>query len=156
MLQISVEGAGKRYRREWIFRDLNQQFLQGERWALLGHNGSGKSTLLRILSGHLSPSQGRILFSFDGKEIPEDDRYRYVSIAAPYIELIEELSLLEALRFHARFKAFQKGMNEQEILDILQLPGAKNKEIRHFSSGMKQRLKLLLAFASDTPIPLIG
>ncbi|MCB0704506.1 MAG: ABC transporter ATP-binding protein [Saprospiraceae bacterium] len=152
MIKLKVEGLGKRYRREWIFRNLEMEMTSGQSWALLGHNGSGKSTLMRILCGHLSPSAGTCSLYDNDKQIAEDRVYRYISLGAPYVELIEEFTLQESLVFHARFKPFYPDMDLTAMQDLLQLPGARNKEIRFFSSGMKQRLKLLLAFASDTPI----
>jgi ABC-type multidrug transport system ATPase subunit len=155
MFRIELEGVGKRYRREWIFRDLDLELNTPDTWALLGHNGSGKSTLLRVLSGHLTPSKGTLTYWQDTNRIPDDLRYRQVSLAAPYVDLIEEFTLPEAIRFHQRFKSFRNGLDEQGLSELLQLPGARTKEIRHFSSGMKQRLKLVLAFASDTPLLLL-
>ncbi|MBR9923241.1 MAG: ABC transporter ATP-binding protein [Bacteroidetes bacterium] len=152
MVRIQLEKVGKRYRREWIFRNIDLEMKTGQSWALLGHNGSGKSTLMRVLCGHLTPTKGKCRFFEEEKEVASEKVYQYISLAAPYIELIEEFTLKEAIQFHAKFKPFYEGIDAKEILDILQLPGAKNKEIRFFSSGMKQRLKLLLAFASNTPI----
>lgn len=155
MTQIELTGAGKRYRMDWIFRDLDWTFQSGERTAILGPNGSGKSTLLKVLSGHLTPSKGRVAFLLDGKAIETDLLYRSISYAAPYIELIEEFTLEEALIFHTKLKPLLPGFTADSLYDLLQLPKARHKEIRHFSSGMKQRVKLALAICSDTPILLL-
>lgn len=152
---VELEKAGKRYRLEWIFKDLSCRFQTGERYAILGPNGSGKSTLLKVISGHLSPSKGHIQFSNGQKTLPVEDIFRQVAYAAPYIELIEEFTLAEALHFHAKMKPLLPGLNTDALLDLLQLPRARNKEIRFFSSGMKQRVKLALAICSDTPALLL-
>ena len=155
-MRIELQKVAKRYKQEWIFRKLDYVIDPGQRLGITGHNGSGKSTLLRILSGHLSPSKGKILFQDNnGQLIPSDQVYKHVFIAAPYIALIEELSLLEAIHFHQKFKPFIKELNTATFLDTLNLSKAKNKEIRHFSSGMKQRFKLLLAFATDSQLLLL-
>ncbi len=157
-MTIELHDIGKRYRLEWIFRGINRAFHAGERYALLGPNGSGKSTLLKVMSGHLSPSRGSIVFK-EGqakqKEIAPDVIYKTVSYAAPYIELIEEFTLEEALRFHSGLRPMLPGMTPARMYELLALPRARSKEIRFFSSGMKQRLKLALAACSDTPVLLL-
>lgn len=155
-MEITLENAGKRYRLDWIFRNLHYTFRRGERYALLGPNGSGKSTLLKVLSGQLSLSRGSIAFRApDGNAIQPDYVYQQVSYAGPYIELIEEFTLEEAIRFHAGLKPLLPGLTVGHVFDLLALPRARNKELRYFSSGMKQRVKLALAVCSDTPILLL-
>lgn len=155
-MEIELLDCGKRFRLEWIFRGLSCTLSTGERLALLGPNGSGKSTLMKILSGHLSPSRGTAFFKDpSGQVVPASDMYTRIAYAAPYIELIEELTLEETLRFHARLKPFLPGLNPSAVYELLQLPRSRQKELRFFSSGMKQRVKIALAAASDTPILLL-
>lgn len=154
-MTISLENAGKRFRFDWIFRGLDHRFHSGERCAVLGPNGSGKSTLLKVLSGHLSLSKGQVQFQFEGKKVEPYAVYRHISYAAPYIELIEEFTLEEALKFHAGLKPLLPGFTAARLYELLALPRARAKEIRFFSSGMKQRVKLALAICSDTPVLLL-
>lgn len=155
-MHIHLQDIGKRYRLDWIFRGVNYTFEAGQRYALLGPNGSGKSTLMKVLSGHLTPSKGAVDFYLtSGNPLPPEEVYRYISYAAPYIELIEELTLEEALRFHAGLKPLLPGMTPARVYDLLALPRTRQKEIRFFSSGMKQRVKLALALCSDTPVLLL-
>ncbi len=153
--QIMLEGVGKRFRYEWIFRNISKTFASGNIYALLGSNGSGKSTLMKILSGHLSPSEGKISFYVKDKKQDEDDIYKHISYAAPYVELIEELTLTEMIQFHIRFKPLSNALKVNDLIEILGFEKSKNKEVRYFSSGMKQRLKLALAICSDSPILLL-
>lgn len=154
-MKIQLNNIGKRYRLEWIFKGITEAFQTGERWAILGPNGSGKSTLLKVLSGHLTPSKGEISFEYQGIKVKEEAVYKKISYAAPYIELIEEFTLEESIRFHARLKPLLPGFTPAQIYDLLALPRSRQKEIRFFSSGMKQRLKLALAVCSDTPVLLL-
>jgi ABC-type multidrug transport system ATPase subunit len=155
-MTITLENIGKRYRYEWIFKEINTQFEAGKRYAIIGPNGAGKSTFLKILCGHLSPSKGKITFSAQTKAVEADDIYQHISYAAPYIDLIEEFSLQEAIVFHARFKPFFRGISPEEILQILDFPKhTAEKEVRFLSSGMKQRVKLVLSICSDTPILIL-
>jgi ABC-type multidrug transport system ATPase subunit len=154
-INISLENIGRRFNRDWIFRGIDYNFTSGESYAILGPNGSGKSTLLQILNGSLSPSTGDISFLNSGDKIDIEKVFSYLSLAAPYLELIEEFSLEEVIDFHFKFKPYKEGISKESIIELLSLPGNKNKLIRYFSSGMKQRLKLALAFCSDTPMLML-
>ncbi len=154
-MRIELEQLGKRYRMEWILRGVNLSMEEGKQYAITGPNGSGKSTLLKIISGHLTPSKGKARYFLGDKNLDSAGVYRYLAYAAPYIELIEELTLREALRFHLRFKPMQNDMQAADILELLRFHKAGDKAIRDFSSGMKQRLKLALAICSDTPLLLL-
>ncbi|MCB0640724.1 MAG: ABC transporter ATP-binding protein [Phaeodactylibacter sp.] len=154
-MRIVLEDASKRYRHEWIFKKINYELHSGEAYAVLGYNGSGKSTFLRILSGHLSCSRGQITFFKGDAPVPISEVYRLVSFAGPYIELIEEMTLREILDFQRRFKPFLEDWTLEQLAVLLQLPTALHKEVGHFSSGMKQRLRLGLAILADSPILLL-
>ncbi len=151
MTTISLSQAGKRFNKDWIFKDLTFQFEQGQHYALIGNNGSGKSTLLQVIAGYATLSKGSIAWDpFDTHTI-----FQQISIAAPYLELIEELTTLEQFEFHAKFKSLNKQLSYPQIIELIGLKNAMDKQIRYFSSGMKQRLKLALAIFSDTPILLL-
>ncbi|MES2376374.1 MAG: ABC transporter ATP-binding protein [Bacteroidota bacterium] len=154
-MKISLQNIGRRFNRDWIFRGVDYTFTAGESYAILGSNGSGKSTLLAVLNGSLSPSAGTIKYFFEDKEVEVEQIFQHLSLAAPYLELIEEFSLEEMIDFHFKFKSYKPGIDKAAIIDLLSLPGSSNKLIRYFSSGMKQRLKLALAFCADTPILML-
>lgn len=154
-MEITLEDIGRRFNRDWVFQHLNYHFTAGLRYAILGPNGSGKSTLLQVVSSALTPSAGRIVYRSQGKVIDADHIYQYVSIAAPYLELIEEFTLAEQIRFHFMHKRFLGGLDERLLIERLGLAHAQDKQIRYFSSGMKQRVKLGLACYADVPIVLL-
>ena len=150
-MQISLHQAGKKFNKEWIFRNLDYTFKKGNHYALIGNNGSGKSTLLQIISGYATLSKGQVHW---GTETAETI-FTQLTIAAPYLELIEEFTALEQLAFHITFKPFIADISFEFILEKVGLINAANKQIRYFSSGMKQRLKLAIAIFSDAPILLL-
>jgi len=155
-LNITLQNLGRRYNREWIFRHLDCAFLLGKKYAVLGPNGSGKSTLLKVLSGSLALSEGEISYeNKDAQAVLPEDVFQQLTIAAPYMELIEEFTLRELILFHFKFKPFLPGFNLEEVVQILQLERAVDKEIRFFSSGMKQRVKLALACCSSSSVILL-
>ncbi|TSJ42958.1 ATP-binding cassette domain-containing protein [Mucilaginibacter corticis] len=154
-MQITLENIGRRFNRDWIFRGIDYTFKFGETYAILGSNGSGKSTLLAVLNGSLSSSSGTLTYSIDDKPVHVEQVFQYLSLAAPYLEVIEDFTLSEMIDFHFKFKTYKPGIDKAALIELLNLPGNQNKLIRYFSSGMKQRLKLALAFCADTPILML-
>ena len=154
-MKISAQGIGKKFIQEWIFRGLNAEFDIQAPTAITGPNGSGKSTLLQILSGQNLPTEGQISYSVNDKLIPAEEVYKNLSIAAPYLELIEEFTLDELLNFHFKFKPLTKGLSVVEFKALTFLQDQGRKEIKKFSSGMKQRLKLGLCFFTQAEICLL-
>jgi ABC-type multidrug transport system ATPase subunit len=152
-VRLVLNNVGKRYNREWIFRRFNYQFQSGKTYAITGANGSGKSTFLQVIAGSLTHNEGTIEFKNEQRITNNEQHYLYVSIAAPYLELIEEMTATEMLHFHSSFK--QLSLPITEILQTISLQNAAHKQIRYYSSGMKQRLKLAQAFFSNTPILLL-
>jgi ABC-type multidrug transport system ATPase subunit len=169
-MKITLTNVGKRFNRDWIFRHINYEFTNGHSYAIIGPNGSGKSTLFQVIAGAMAESEGKVSFQFsvdgsqstvlrhrssDEQSLPSENFYRHISIAAPYMELIEEMSLAEFLQFHQIFKPFISGINVQKIIAEIGLEKSAHKHIRYFSSGMKQRVKLAQAIFSDTPVLLL-
>jgi len=142
-MKIVTENLGKRFNREWVFRNLNYEFNAGNCYVITGPNGSGKSTLLQVMWGQMQPSAGSVTYS-----LPDpSDIFKSVAIATPYMDLIEEFTLEEMIRFHFKFKRCR--MPIEQVLEKTQLTSSRLKPISTFSSGMRQRLKLALAFYSD-------
>lgn len=154
-MTISLSDTGKRFNQDWIFRHLSYQFLSGSSYAIVGPNGSGKSTLLQAMSGALLVNEGSIRYQENEKTLADEQVHLSLSLCAPYLELIEEMTATELLDFHHQFKPLMPGIDTGTALEMVGLTAARNKQIRYFSSGMKQRLKLAQAFFSATPVLLL-
>lgn len=176
-MTISLSDAGKRYNRDWIFRHLTYTFNSGNSYAITGPNGSGKSTLLQAIGGAVGLSEGTLVVSREslvvsrqssvvnqksevlssGFQVSGDheDLYRHIAIAAPYLEVIEEMTATEFLEFHQTFKSLSPTLSIKEIIAVIGLETASHKQIRYYSSGMKQRVKLAQAIFSDVPVILL-
>jgi ABC-type multidrug transport system ATPase subunit len=154
-MKIVLENIGRRFNQEWVFKSLSYTLEPEQSYAILGSNGSGKSTLIQLIAGNLSSSEGKMKYEIGGKKLEQEDVYQYLSLAAPYLELIEEFTLEEQIDFHFQFKKQLPGTNKESVLKTLALKGAEQKAIKYFSSGMKQRVKLALAVFSDTPLLLL-
>lgn len=151
-VRIVLSGAGKRFNREWIFREVSETFHPGQIYAITGPNGAGKSTFLSVLWGQTPPSQGSVRYEAEKRNIPDDEIYRHLAIAAPYLDLIEEFTLMEHLQFHFGMKPAREGLSPEGILEKMYLGHARDKHISNFSSGMRQRVKLALAFFTEADL----
>jgi ABC-2 type transport system ATP-binding protein len=175
-MKITLTDVGKRFNREWIFRHLNFEFTNGNAYAIVGPNGSGKSTLLQVIAGAMAQSEGKIEYAVDDDrwlmaerkssinadqrsttkdQLPVENIHQQISISAPSLELIEEMTLIEFLEFHHIFKPFISIINTLQIITEIALEKSAHKQIRYYSSGMKQRVKLAQAIFTDTPVLLL-
>lgn len=170
-MRITLIDAGKRFNRDWIFRHLHYEFIEGHTYAITGSNGSGKSTLLQIIGGAIGLSEGKAVYREpDMAEVNRPDIavakkqhvdisaehiFRHISIAAPYLELVEEMTATEFLHFHQSFKPLLPSCTVRDILSRVGLGNAADKQMRYYSSGMRQRARLAQAIFSDTPIVLL-
>lgn len=151
-MNIDLESAGKRFNNDWIFRDLNFSISPASPMVITGGNGSGKSTLLKIISSNLSLSEGKIIYTDNGKVIDIDKVYSYVSIASPYLSIYDFYSLREAVSFQLSLRPSR--FTTQEIIEFTGLKDS-SKHLKYFSSGMLQRVKLTLAMTSSSDILLL-
>jgi ABC-type multidrug transport system ATPase subunit len=154
-MKIKLSKAGKRFNREWIFRNADLEFNSSNSYAVTGPNGSGKSTMLQCIGGMLQLSEGSIDYAIDKRQITNEEVYKQISFCAPYLDVIEEMTLTEFLHFHNQFKSFINNFSIEQIVDEIGLNTAINKQIRFYSSGMKQRVKLAQAVFSDCSIVLL-
>ena len=151
---IILDKVSKRFNQDWLFKDLDFKFSSGISYAITGPNGSGKTTLLKVIAGMTPCTRGKINYQEQGQTIDHDSIYRYLTYAAPYMDLLEELTLREFYRFHFHLKP-NSGLTLQEIAANAGIDHALDKPIHEFSSGMKQRAKLALGIYSSTPLLLL-
>lgn len=150
-MHIQLAEIGKKFNREWIFKDVNFTFQENSVTAILGSNGSGKSTLLKIISAAELPSSGIISYTNSTNKLVDlNEVYQYISFVGPYMDLPELLTLDEVFKFHNQFRPIN--MELEEFAKTVYLENDRQKQIKNYSSGMRQRLKLGLSILSQSPI----
>lgn len=154
-MKIELKEVSKKFNRQWLFKNISYNFKENHSYAIIGNNGSGKSTLLQMIYGFQTISGGEILLQHDQKDIDKDKIHLQSSFVAPYLELLEDFTLEEMLKFHFLFKPISQNITIDEMIVLCKLENSRYKQIKLFSSGMKQRLKLALAFFSNTPLLLL-
>lgn len=143
-MNIVAEDLGMRFMKRWLFQNLQLNLTSGTTYAITGANGSGKSTLLQLLIGLFPPSKGRVSYYIDNQIIDIDKVYSYFSVSTPSMELIDDFTLSELWDFHSKFK--KPIFSKNDFIQKTRFDADKNKQIKYYSSGMKQRLKLGLCF----------
>ena len=155
-MEVRIDNVSKRYAHRWVLRNLSFLIPSESHVAISGPNGSGKSTLLKILSGALNPSEGKILFMLQNNSIAPAELYRYISLAAPYAEMIEEMSIREAVNFHRRFRPFHREVNSfDSFMERMEYPFLADQQIQEMSNGMKQRIRLAFALCTQARLLLL-
>jgi len=172
-ISIHINNLGKKFVNEWIFKGVTRIISPGEKLVILGSNGSGKSTLLQSISSFLIPTKGEVVWRKEShaelnsasdrfrnefgmtEKIEDDAIYKHLSMASPYMELIEDLTLSEIIEHQKQFKPFVNNLSAKEIITLMQLEHAAEKYLKNYSSGMKQRVKLGLAILADCPVLLL-
>lgn len=151
-MKIEVKNLSKRFGLSWVIKDFNFLFQEGSKTAINGPNGSGKSTLLRLLNGQLIPNQGDLIYTSNKRaELTHQNVSRFINTYGPYTELIEELTCIELAQIHSNLRPLQ---NSLSVNDLWERVGWTKKITKRpvavLSSGMKQRLKLLLALGTES------
>lgn len=156
-MTITLSDAGKRYNRDWIFRHFNYTFVSGKSYAITGPNGSGKSTLLQCIGGAIALNEGKLCYDTPNhtNSVENERMHPHISIAAPYLEVVEEMTVTEFLHFHQQFKPILPAVSIKEMIEVVGLTSSAHKQIRYYSSGMKQRVKLAQAIFSNVPVVLL-
>ena len=154
-VSIQLDNISKKYVNEWIFKNVSLSISPSQKLVVLGSNGSGKSTLLQTIASFLIPSKGELTWKNATEKIEDEQIYKHLSMASPYMELIEDFTLTESIEHQKKFKPFLNNFSSKEIIDLMQLQHASEKYLKNYSSGMRQRVKLGLAILADCPVLLL-
>lgn len=143
-MQIQIDKLSKRFGQNWVIKDLNYEIASGDRVAVQGANGSGKSTFLKLVSGFLSMTDGTIQYQQTGNSIHRNVINSYQSFAAPYITFQPDFTPSEVFHHLSEHRQF-RSTDVSEFLGKAELKSQRNKYLREFSDGMRQRLSLAIA-----------
>lgn len=150
-MDILVQNLFKKFRQEFVIKSFSYDFKVGQSYAITGPNGSGKSTLLQLIAQFTLPNSGTITLSGIDPELV----YSQITYAAPYVELIEEYTLLEHLEILIKNKYLPTYLTIEILEDFINLKPDRYKLIKNYSSGMRQKIKLGFALLSERPILLL-
>jgi heme exporter protein A len=156
MYLLTIRKLWKYFSRTLLFKDISFDLRPGEVLAITGWNGSGKSTLLRIIAGLVRPSAGQVEMYHKDEAIPKESRRRFLGMVAPALSLYEELTAFENMEFFCKVRGVSYDRKScLNMLDRVGLTENAHKTCKNYSSGMKQRLKLVQALIHDPPLLLL-
>jgi len=145
MTLLTVNEVSKIYDKKAAIKDVSFSFESGKCIALIGPNGAGKTTILRILAGLLKPTTGTI--TFQGQKASDDIR-KVIGYLPQYPHFPGWMTGEEFLIFSGQLAYLTKETASEranELLDKMGLLDVKNKTIKTYSGGMKQRLGIAQA-----------
>lgn len=149
---IEARNLSKSYPRTPLFKGLTFTLMPGTSLCVTGPNGSGKSTLLQILAG-LRMQSGGTVSHFQEGALPREEWIRNIGYTGPLVNPYEELTAMENLRF--AMKRPDSIAHAHALLDAFGLWPRRDQKVVHYSTGMKQRLKLVLAAADNPPVLIL-
>ncbi len=147
---VRLSRVTKRYGSVTAVWQVDLEIHDHEFWAIFGPNGAGKSTLLRLLARLSSPSEGVLEYR------PGGDSRAAIGYVSHQSLLYGELSGLENLIFFGRLYGLD--LPEERAVQLLEKMGlysARHRQVRGYSSGMKQRLSLARALLHEPRLLLL-
>lgn len=156
---LLLDGIHKRYGTTAALAGASLRLDRGEIHALLGENGAGKSTLMRIAFGLVTPDAGRIAVEGVVRRVgsPLEARRLGIGMVHQHFTAIPTFSVLENVALAAGWPADLRG-NRARLEQLMERTGillAPELLAERLSAGLKQRLELLKALASDARILLL-
>ena len=158
---LVVRGLGKNYQGRWLFRGVQFDLVAGQGLAVTGANGSGKSTMILCLAGQVEADEGTLTWHYP-TETPLHQSSQTAAraakrpaLAAPYLELPGEFRVLELVNFHFSLNPCLSGHSPVEGLWASGIDPHSPTLLKYYSSGMLQKVRLVLALWTDTPLLLL-
>ncbi len=144
MVRLSCHDLGKAFGKRWLFRKLSITVPNGSGLVVCGPNGSGKTTFLRLLCGLVTPTEGNIVWHWNGHGLTPRQARLMLGAVLPDWEPYGELTAWENLLLIADLRGVSAGL-VPAWLERVGLANALHQLAREFSSGMRMRLKLAMA-----------
>lgn len=152
---LTTNNLTKKVNGKAIISDLNMHIFQGEIYGFLGPNGAGKTTTMKMLINLWKPTSGEILL-FGKKLMPNSyDVLKRMGSIIEFPTFYENLSAEENLKFHCEYMGYYSPKCVEQALSMLHLDGDKNKKVKEFSLGMKQRLGIARAILTKPELLIL-
>lgn len=127
-------------------------------YGLLGSNGSGKTTLFRIICGVMKQTAGTITYNHDNVRSNPDAFRSVLGFLPQDFSYYPDFTAMKFMQYIAALKGLNKNVAKKRCLELLKLVGledVKNKKIKKYSGGMKQRLGIAQAMINDPEILIL-
>lgn len=152
-LLIHAQNVSARFGTVTVFKNISFRLEAGSSMAITGPNGSGKSTLLQIAAGLRQPGSGTVTRLVNDAELNSENFSAHAGYTGPLVNPYDMLTAAENLAFTVKDSTAKEKISD--MLNYFGLYKDRNKIVKYYSSGMKQRLKLVHAFINDPEIILL-
>lgn len=133
--------------------ELNMEIPENQVTGLIGANGAGKSTTFRLMLGQIRPDGGAArVFGKDSWDLGADEKQK-IGVVFSDSGFSEYLTVQQVVRVMRKFYPDFRETQFYERCEHFHIP--KNKKIKEFSTGMKAKLKVLLAVSYDSKLLLL-
>ena len=147
---ITLKEVTKIFGRRLIFKNINRVFKSGNIYGIAGPNGSGKSTFSKIISGIISPTNGKLTHSLNEQIIKPEKLHDYLGFVSPYLVLYDEFTAEENLYHFSKIRGTNfNSSRAEELLEQFNIYERRNDLLKEYSSGMKQRMKYVFAMLHE-------
>ncbi len=155
MNALKICNLSKKIGKRRILEDLSLTVKSGEIVGVVGENGAGKSSLLKCISGLWRCDSGSV--EVFGKDIVSDYRscLSHIGAVVEYPSLFGEYTLAENVEFFGAYYKKDCYREAENLIKLLHLEKLKNRKIKTFSSGMKQKAVLLTVLMKKPEILLL-
>lgn len=146
----------KSFHHKPVIRNISFTISSGDIVCLLGPSGAGKTTLIRLLIGAISADEGVI--QYGETRIPDLRILKKIGFMPQNDAVYEDLSGADNLSFFAELYGMEKKDYKKridEVLELVDLKGERNKPVREYSGGMKKRLSLAAVLLHDPEVLLL-
>ncbi len=153
-MRLILENLSRAFASRRVFEGINLEIEGNTTLVITGPNGSGKTTLLNVISSVLAPTAGKVLFENEDKSYTGAEILPFIGLVSPDLYLYDELSANENLRFFCRIAGMAEISFDNKLSEF-GLEGRGDDLVGSFSSGMKQRLKYILATLREPPLLML-
>ncbi|MCK6265426.1 ABC transporter ATP-binding protein [Vibrio sp. ZSDE26] len=152
---VQLQQVTKQYKQLRALNSVDLELESGEVLGLFGHNGAGKTTMMKLILGVISASQGNVsVFGTNPCSQKAWHGRKAIGYLPENVSFYDQLTGLEILTYFARLKSVPKS-HIQALLEKVGLLEAKDKQVKHYSKGMRQRLGLAQAFLGEPKLLLL-
>ena len=148
--RLIISDIGKSFNRRKLFKGISADLCTGRSLAVTGPNGSGKSTFLEIAAGLRRPDKGSIELLINGSPVKREDYLKHAGFCSPRVFPYDNLTGYENILFSMKQK--DRTVAADSLFERFVLTAHKDKPVRHYSTGMRQRLKFIIALINDAPV----
>lgn len=156
-MKLKIKGITKSFDGKIALDTINLTLTPGV-YGLLGANGSGKTTLFRVICGVIKPDEGEITYNDQDISVNSESFRSILGFLPQDFSYYAEFSGLKFMLYVAALKGLRGKVAQrrcQELLDLVGLAKEKNKKIKKYSGGMKQRLGIAQALINDPEVLIL-